>query len=137
VNSERGKEAAEHVRQFGDLEADIMGRLWLRDRPTTVRDVLNDLRQERPLAYTTVMTVMDKLYRKGWLSREREGRAFLYSPVASREEYSAGLMAQALDTSSDRVATLVRFFEQMSPDEAQTLRSALESVESHDQGEFG
>lgn len=122
------------MRQFGELEAAIMERLWLRDGSSSVRDILTDLHPERPLAYTTVMTVMEKLHRKGWLSRERDGRAFLYSPIASREEYSAGLMAQALDTSSDRVATLVRFFEQMSPHEAETLRSALDS-ESHDPGE--
>ena len=79
------------------------------------------------MAYTTLMTVMDRLHRKGWLTRELDGRAFLYRPAATREQYSAGLMAQALDTSADRSATLVRFFEQMAPEEAAALRAAIES----------
>jgi predicted transcriptional regulator len=59
------------VRQFGELEAVIMDRLWERGRPALVREVLDDLRGDRPLAYTTVMTVMENLYRKGWLRRRR------------------------------------------------------------------
>jgi predicted transcriptional regulator len=58
------------VHGFGELEATIMDRLWSRDAPATVRDVLNDLRRRREIAYTTVLTVMDNLYKKGWLRRE-------------------------------------------------------------------
>ena len=57
------------MRQFGELEAVIMDRLWEWGRPALVREVLDDLRKDRPLAYTTVMTVMENLHRKGWLRR--------------------------------------------------------------------
>jgi len=53
------------MRQLGELEAVIMDRLWEWGRPALVREVLDDLRKDRPLAYTTVMTVMENLHRKG------------------------------------------------------------------------
>jgi predicted transcriptional regulator len=53
------------MRQFGDLEAAIMDRLWERGSPALVREILDDLSKDRQLAYTTVMTVMENLYRKG------------------------------------------------------------------------
>jgi len=114
-----------HVRGFGDLEAVIMDRLWSWGVAATVRDVVDDLRRERTIAYTTVMTVMDNLHRKGWLRRERDGRAWRYEPTASREEYSARLMSEALATSADQTAALVHFVEQMSQAETEALRAAL------------
>src|SRR4026208_1590427 len=60
-----------------------MDRLWERGRPTLVREMVEDLREDRALAYTTVMTVMDNLHRKGWLRRERDGRAWRYEPTGS------------------------------------------------------
>jgi predicted transcriptional regulator len=72
-----------------------------------------------------VMTVMDNLYRKGWLTRELDGRAYRYSPVSSRQEYSAELMRQALDGSGDNTATLLRFVDEMTAAEADAVRKAL------------
>jgi predicted transcriptional regulator len=63
------------VRPLGDLEAAIMELLWDSGASRLVREVVADLGPQRPLAYTTVMTVMDNLYRKGWLRRRRDGRA--------------------------------------------------------------
>jgi predicted transcriptional regulator len=114
------------VRQFGELEAAVMDRLWAWGEPATVRDVVEDLRRERPLAYTTVMTVMDNLHRKGVLAREMEGRAYRYHPVQTREEHSAELMREVLDASSDRAATLVHFLGRMRPSDVARLRAALE-----------
>jgi predicted transcriptional regulator len=114
------------VRQFGELEAAVMDRLWAWGEPATVRDVVEDLRRERPLAYTTVMTVMDNLHRKGVLAREMEGRAYRYHPVQTREEHSAELMREVLDASSDRAATLVHFLGRMRPADVARLRAALE-----------
>ena len=90
------------MRGFGDLEAVLMARLWAADGPRTVRDMHTELAPERPLAYTTVMTVMDKLHRKGWLQREPVGRAYAYRPTKTREQYTADLMSEALAASSDR-----------------------------------
>ena len=94
------------MRAFGDLEAVIMDRLWDRATPATVREVLRDLQRHRTIAYTTVMTVMDNLHNKGVLARKRDGRAYLYWPVRSREEHNAELMKQVLAGSTDRTATL-------------------------------
>jgi predicted transcriptional regulator len=116
------------VRRLGDLEAAIMDRLWSWQRPATVREVLEDLRKSRAIAYTTVMTVMDTLHRKGILRRERDGRAYRYEAGLSREEHSARLMQAVLADSTDRTGTLVSFFEQLSPVEARTLRKALDAV---------
>jgi predicted transcriptional regulator len=113
------------VRGFGELEAAVMDRLWSWERPASVREVLDDLRKDRDFAYTTVMTVLDNLHRKGWITRELDGRAYLYSPVSSRQEYSAELMRQALDSSGDNATTLLRFVDEMTAEEAEALRKAL------------
>lgn len=109
---------------LGDLEAQVMRRIWARREPVTVRDVLGDLQPERPVAYTTVMTVMDNLRKKGWLRRQAAGRAYQYEPLVSAEEYSAALMRQALAASSDRPAVLMHFIEELSADEADALEEA-------------
>jgi predicted transcriptional regulator len=116
------------VRGFGELEAEVMRRLWARAAPTTVRELLDELVEQRPIAYTTLMTVMDTLFKKGWLRRQVDGRAYRYTPVATREQYSAGLMREALESSGDRTAALVQFLEQMTPAEADSLRDAFEQL---------
>ena len=113
------------VSGFGELEAQIMDRLWSWGRPTTVRELYDDLSTTRQLAYTTVLTVTDNLYRKGWLTREKAGKAHRYLPVTSREEYTARLMREALDGSADTAAAFAHFVEQISDEEAKALRSAL------------
>ncbi|MEV7023608.1 BlaI/MecI/CopY family transcriptional regulator [Kitasatospora sp. NPDC093558] len=113
------------VRQLGELENAIMTRVWRWNRPVTVREVLQDLQSEREIAYTTVMTVLDKLHRKGWLRRERAGRAYRYEPVSSREAYTAALMNDAWATSDNPAAALVHFFGLMSPEQREALRDAL------------
>ncbi len=116
------------MRQLGELEAVIMDRLWGRGRPALVREMVDDLRPERPLAYTTVMTVMENLHRKGWLRRERDGRAWRYEPTGSRSGYTAALMNDALGTSADRRTALAHFALQMSPHDAAVLREALDQA---------
>ena len=116
------------MRRFGELEAVIMDRLWELGRPALVREMVDDLHEDRPLAYTTVMTVMDNLYRKGWLRRERDGRAWRYEPTGSRSGYTAALMNDALATSPDRRTALTHFALQMSPHDAALLREALDQA---------
>jgi predicted transcriptional regulator len=116
------------MRRFGELEAAIMDRLWERGRPALVREVLDDLHDDRALAYTTVMTVMENLHRKGWLRRERDGRAWRYEPTGSRSGYTAALRKDALDSSSDRRRALAHFALQMSPHDAAVLRDALDQA---------
>ena len=116
------------MRQFGELEAVIMDRLWDWGRPALVREVVDDLHKDRQIAYTTVMTVMENLYRKGWLRRQREGRAWRYEPTGSRSGYTAALMSDALATSTDRRTALAHFVLQMSPHDAELLQQALDQA---------
>lgn len=102
-----------------------MDRLWSTAEPMTVRDVRTQLTPQRQLAYTTVMTVMDTLYRKGWLDRELDGGAWRYRPLLSREEHRAALMREALSGSENQAATFMHFLESMSEPETEELRKAL------------
>lgn len=92
----------------------------------TVREVADAL-DGRELAYTTVMTVLDRLAGKGMVQREREGRAWRYRPAASREAHIAQLMLDALDLGGSRDAALVRFAHSVTGTEAEVLRAALGS----------
>jgi predicted transcriptional regulator len=116
------------VRSFGELEAAIMDRVWLAGRPVLVREIWAQLRPEREPAYNTVLTVVEILYRKGWLAREKDGRAYRYRATATREDYTAGLMGEALEASPDRVAALRSFVERIDPAEARQLRRMLDQA---------
>ena len=110
---------------FGDLEAVIMHRVWDHGGPVTVRELFEELQAERVIAYTTVMTTMDNLHRKGWLARVKEGKAYRYTATASREEYSARLMREALDDGGDTQAVLSHFVAQMDGEESEVLRAVV------------
>lgn len=116
------------MRQLGQLEAVVMARLWSADRPVSVREVVEDLRQEREIAYTTVLTVLDNLRRKEMVTREKQGRAYHYRSRLTREEHTAALMEEVLAGSADRQVTLLRFVEQMSPQEVARLREVLDAT---------
>ncbi|MGW6876597.1 BlaI/MecI/CopY family transcriptional regulator [Streptomyces xanthophaeus] len=116
-------------RPLGELEDAVMTRVWQWNRPVTVREVLEDLQQERSIAYTTVMTVMDNLHQKGWVRREAEGRAYRYTAVSTRAAYSAALMNEAWSTSDNPAAALVAFFGMMSAEQREALRDAVRIVQ--------
>jgi predicted transcriptional regulator len=79
---------------FGELELRVLEALWRHGDEAAVRD----LQAEFPhAAYTTVMTTLERLHRKGVLARRKNGRAFLYKPVHSREELESRLVARALE----------------------------------------
>src|SRR6201997_654233 len=113
------------MRGFGDLEAVIMQLVWDHGCPVTVRDLFDELRQERAIAYTTVMSTMDNLHRKGWLDRVKDGKAYRYTATASREEYSARLMREALSDGGDTEAVLSHFVAQMGGAESEVLRTVV------------
>jgi predicted transcriptional regulator len=75
------------------------------------------------------MTVMENLHRKGWLRRQRDGRAWRYEPTGSRSGYTAALMSEALATNPDRRTALAHFVLQMSPHDAALLREALDQAQ--------
>ena len=74
--------------QSGPLEKKIMDLLWRR-QDATVRWVTHRLQQREPVAYTTAMTIMGRLVEKGLLTREAAGRAFVYRPAKTRDEFLA------------------------------------------------
>jgi predicted transcriptional regulator len=115
------------IRGFGELEAVIMDRIWNRGETAsaTVRDVFDELAAERDIAYTTVMSTMDNLHTKGWLSRERSGKAYRYWPTLTREQHTARLMSEALDGGGRTDLVLSHFVEQIGPEESARLRAAL------------
>lgn len=107
-----------------------MEQLWSTSQPQSVREVHQALTTERDLAYTTVMTVLDRLTKKTMVRRTQAGRAYLYSPAQRREELVAEVMHTALEgDTEDRTAALVEFVGRVSADEAATLRAALAALE--------
>ena len=119
------------VARLGALERAVMETLWDLTGPetgrsdATARQVVDRLAASRSIAYTTVLTVLERLERKRLVRRLREGRAHRYAPMATREVYAAELMLEALGRASDRDAALVRFVDAVSPEEAEVLLRAL------------
>jgi len=87
--SPRWRDASDPLRAaLGNLEREVMEVVWS-DGETTVRQVQQVL--SRPVAYTTVMTTLDRLFKKGFVTRARSGRAFVYRALQTREETQAVL----------------------------------------------
>ena len=101
-----------------------MDVVWSSAGPVSVRDVLAGLGDRQP-AYTTVMTVLDRLARKGVVTRKLVGKAWEYTATLGREEFIARLMLGVLDQAGSRDAALVHFARSVSADEAEALRAAL------------
>ena len=117
------------MNRLGELERAIMDILWESKVPLTVRQVSGNL-TERDLAHTTVMTVLDRLAKKNFARRERDGRAWRYRAAETREAYVTELMLNALEQTGDRQAALARFARSVSETEATALRQALEALDS-------
>jgi predicted transcriptional regulator len=105
--------------RLGPLEERLLDHLWRRGSAATVREVRSELGLE--LAYTTLMTTLDRLFKKGLLDREPDGRAFRYSARSSREAFGAAQLR----------ALLARFFRR-GASEAPLLASLVEVVSEHD-----
>ncbi|WP_411283499.1 BlaI/MecI/CopY family transcriptional regulator [Lapillicoccus sp.] len=129
-------------RSLGDLERGVMDHLWsLGDGAAgvTVREVHGVLGTERVLAYTTLMTVLDRLARKRVVERVREGRAWSHTVAASRGQLTAERMRRTLDDlgSSDRRSALLHFLNDSSPTQLTELRSALDELEERHRADRG
>ncbi len=112
-------------------ELELMDVLWRRGEGT-VQDVCSDL--ERDLAYTTVMTTLNLLARKkGVLERVKQGRAFVYRPLVSREDVSRSVLDELRDVLfADRLPSLMLNMiseKGLSPDDAAAIRQALDQLE--------
>lgn len=101
-----------------------MRAVWSADAPLTARQVADSL-ADRGLAYTTWLTVLNRLVGKGLLVRDAAERAHTYAAAATRDDHTAVLMREALGQADDRQAALARFAEAITPAEAAALRRVL------------
>ena len=111
---------------MGALEADVLSVLWHADGPITPADVRAALGTD--LAYTTVMTILARLWQKGLAERTKQGRAYAYSAVVSEADLAASRMRDALAAASDRTATMSRFVDGLNKREAAALRALLDEA---------
>jgi predicted transcriptional regulator len=115
-------------RAAGALEAEVLGILREAGVPLSPGEVRQRVSagQRGELSYSTVVTIMSRLYEKGLLARQRAGRAFTYTPV-DEASVAASRMSQALGSGSDRDAVLTRFVSGLSGRDARLLRRLLAS----------
>ena len=115
---------------LGDLERVVMDTLWSHGPQLTVREVMDHMGGDKELAYTTVMTVLDRLSKKGLAERTRDGRAWRYTAASSREELAATALRSTLENvQADRKLAMMHFLDDASPTELDDLRAALAEVE--------
>ena len=107
----------------GDLEAEVLRIVWSADVPVTPGDVLDRL--DGKLAYTTVMTVLSRLWAKGLLQRDLVGKAYVYRPVMSEAELTAEQMQRTVHAATDPAAVLSKFVEKLSDEDAAMMRRFL------------
>jgi len=117
---------------LGPLEERLLEALWRRGKGATVRELMDESSVD--LAYTTVMTTLDRLFKKNLLARKAEGRAFRYVPLVSREELhgetAVEALRRALDTSAAPVLPLSHLVEMLSDRDAQLLEELRSLVEA-------
>jgi predicted transcriptional regulator len=117
--------------QLGRLETEVMERTWARGE-TSVRDLHHEFRGR--LAYTTVMTTLDRLFKKGMLRRRKQGNAYLYEPAFSEMEYQARLtqhlLGIALEDRKYSKAVLSRFVDLVSAADKEMLDRLDELVKA-------
>ena len=110
---------------MGELEAMVMDVLWDQRGWLTPGEVHEILAAQRSMAYTTVMTILVRLWHKGRLERQRDGRAFAYRATQSREEYAAARMQELLTKVADRPSALAYFVESLPVADRDQLRGVL------------
>lgn len=108
---------------MGELEGDVLSLLWAAEAPLTPGEVLERL--GGGLAYTTVMTILTRLWQKGLVEREQRGRAYVYWPAVSEAELAAQRMRATLEHTRDREGALSRFVGSLSEKDERTLRAVL------------
>ncbi|MFE7328125.1 BlaI/MecI/CopY family transcriptional regulator [Streptomyces sp. NPDC057565] len=110
--------------RLGDLERAVLDCLWHADEPQTVREVHEAL-AGRQLAYTTVMTTLQRLAKKGLVTQDAQARAHRFGAVATREELFAELMTDALGIAGDQHEAMLRFVDVISPQARAALAETL------------
>lgn len=115
--------------RLGPLEDQLLRLLWQR-RSATVRELLEE--EDLAGAYTTIMTTLDRLHKKGLLNREPDGRAFRYSPAQSEQEFNGAIVRHAIQnmlSTSDRGAPLSFLVEAISEHDHNLLDELERQIE--------
>jgi predicted transcriptional regulator len=107
----------------GMLEDELLAVLWATGRPMTPADVQAHLGQR--LAYTTVMSTLTRLYRKGLVTREPTGRGYTYTPAVDEADHTAQAMTELLARRTDRAGVLTRFVSSLPPEDEALLQRLL------------
>lgn len=118
---------------LGKLENQIMDILWSK-KEATVREVLERLRRKRKIAYTTVMTVMDNLFQKNYLTREKCGKAYCYRPRLSRDKFLEQNVSQIVDQLIAEYGSLatVHFVQKLESIDPELKEEMLEQLQDVD-----
>jgi predicted transcriptional regulator len=109
----------------GELENQVLDALWTAGEPMNPRAVHEVVAADRELAYTTVMTILTRLWEKGELTRRKQGRSFAYQPVVGREQRVAERMRAILSATEDHTLALNAFADSLREEERAALRRAL------------
>lgn len=104
-----------------------MDQLWGASTPLTPAMVQESLGSD--LAYTTVMTILTRLWKKGLVTREQQGRAFAYAPAVTEADFLANRMRSELGRTKDRAAVLSRFVDQLPERDAKSLKQLLADLD--------
>jgi predicted transcriptional regulator len=125
----RPMDASRDTGRLGPLEWRVLEALWSRTTVASVRDLQPEFAE---IAYTTLMTTLDRLYRKGVLRREKSGRAFLYQPRLSRAEFESArataAVRMALAADDESAGLLLSFLVQAVSDRDHELLEELEAL---------
>lgn len=114
-------------RGMGALEGAVLGQLWAAGRPLSPLEVRTAVADE--LAYTTVLTVLTRLWHKKLVDRAARGRTYVYWPLVSEAELTAQRMRSVLERSADRQSALASFVGSLSPGDEQTLRHIIDVLD--------
>lgn len=120
-----------NIKLLGELERDVMEVVW-RGGTVTVRDTYEELRQQRKIAYTTVMTIMDRLFEKEIVKRKKEGKTYLYSARQSKENFfektSQKIINSLLkDFGEVAIAQFANTLDHVDPKKLRTLRENIKA----------
>lgn len=110
-------------RSAGELESEVLAALWATDQALTPADIQAEIGGN--LAYNTVHTILKRLYDKGLVLRDVDGRRGAYRPAKNAAELTAEAMHEALDRGPDPIAALQQFVSGLSPREEEALRDLL------------
>jgi predicted transcriptional regulator len=103
----------------------VLRCVWAAEKPLSPGEVRGAI--DADVAYTTTMTVLTRLWEKGLLTRERDGRAYRYSAAVGEAAHAAGRMEAALAAATDREAALGHFVDSLTPSDAAALRELLDA----------